>query len=135
MRKGDEEVGAKRGRDFSTALEMTNLRKGDGEGEFVILSGARGAKSKNLKRKWDFSTALEMTEGCARNDRGARSPLIPLYARGTEARVSPFAQGGTERGRRYARAGARIKGKNTIYGSAERKRKKKGKLYQKKHFF
>ncbi len=40
---------------------MTNLRKGDGEGEFVILSGARGAKSKNLKRGRDFSTALEMT--------------------------------------------------------------------------
>ena len=70
LRKGDEEVGAKRGRDFSTALEMTEGRarndkftQGGGEGEFVILSGARGAKSKNLKRGRDFSTALEMTEG------------------------------------------------------------------------
>ncbi len=103
------------------------MRKGDGEGEFVILSGARGAKSKNLKRKWDFSTALEMTEEKVRGEK--RTGFLDC------ARNDKFTQGGTERGRRYARAGARIKGKNTIYGSAERKRKKKGKLYQKKHFF
>ena len=99
-----------------------------------------------------------LRKGAGKAGAQERSPLIPLYARGTETGVSPFTQGGdgnrgfpvcargTETGakrgwakiragKRYARAGARELREKIQFMAARREKGRKKENYIKKNTF